>query len=251
MISALGLSPIELAYCAVALFVAGVVRGYSGFGLSALVMTSLALVIPPAQIVPVTLVLEVLATLVLYRGIRGDVAWRLLIWLLAGAAVATPLGLVFLQQLSADVVRLVLSAFILGACFLLWRRTSQQDWARGAVPAFVMGIVSGIANGVAAVGGLPAVIFLVAAIPRAGAFRATAMAYLLLLNVYGFSATFVAGLVDGQVLLRLAIFAIPALLGVLAGHRHFLNANPESFRRFAIGLLAFLAIIGIIKVLLA
>lgn len=250
MLEAIGLNPVELAYCAAALFGAGVVRGYSGFGFSALIMTSLALVLSPAQIVPITLVLEVLATLVLYRGIRGDVAWRLLVWILLGAAVATPLGLIFLRHLSADVVRLVLSAFILGACLLLWRRTSQQSWAKGAVPAFLTGLISGVANGIAAVGGLPAVIFLVAAIPRSGAFRATAMAYLLLLNVYGFSATYIADMVDGQVLLRLGIFAFPALLGVLAGHRYFLNANPESFRRFAIGLLALLAIIGIINVLL-
>lgn len=250
MIGALGLSLVELAYCTVALFLAGVVRGYSGFGLSALIMTSLALVIPPAQIVPVTLVLEVLATLVLYRGIRGNVAWQLLIWLLLGAAVATPLGLVFLHQLSPDVVRVVLAIFILCACFLLWRDASRQGRVKGVVPALLTGIVSGIANGVAAVGGLPAVIFLVAAIPRASAFRATAMAYLLLLNVYGFSATYVAGLVDGQVLSRLGVFAIPALLGVLVGHRRFLGANPESFRRFAIGLLAFLAIIVIARILL-
>ncbi|MCR9139005.1 MAG: sulfite exporter TauE/SafE family protein [Alphaproteobacteria bacterium] len=251
MMEAIGLSPAELAYCAAALFVAGFVRGYSGFGFSALVMTSLALVIPPVQIVPITLVLEVLATLVLYRGIRGYVAWRLLIWVLLAAAMATPLGLVFLSQLSPDVVRMVLAVFILGACVFLWRGASHHRWARGAVPAFLAGIVSGIANGVAAVGGLPAVIFLVAAIPNAAAFRATAMAYLLLLNVYGFSATVIAGLVDGQVLLRLALFAIPALLGVMAGNRHFLNANPDSFRRFAIGLLAVLAMIVMLKVLLA
>lgn len=248
---AIGLSSLELAYCVVALFGAGVVRGYSGFGLSALVMTSLALVIPPSQIVPITLLLEVLATLVLFRDIRGDIVWRLLIWLLVGAVVATPLGLLFLQQLSADTVRLTLSGFILCACILLWRKATQESWAQGSLPAFLTGIVSGIANGAAAVGGLPVVIFLVAAVSGAGALRATAMAYLLLLNTYGFSATYIAGLVDGQVLLRLGVFMVPALLGVYLGHRRFLRANPESFRRFALVLLAFLAIIGIARVLIS
>lgn len=248
---AIGLSSLELAYCAVALFGAGVVRGYSGFGLSALVMTSLALVIPPSQIVPITLLLEVLATLVLFRDIRGDIVWRLLIWLLVGAVVATPLGLLFLQQLSADTVRLTLSGFILCACILLWRKATQESWGQGSLPAFLTGIVSGIANGAAAVGGLPVVIFLVAAVSGAGALRATAMAYLLLLNTYGFSATYVAGLVDSQVLLRLGVFMVPALLGVYFGHRRFLRANPESFRRFALVLLAFLAIIGIARVLIS
>ncbi len=248
MTVAIGLNHVELAYCAMALFVAGLVRGYSGFGFSALVMTSLALVIPPVQIVPVTMVLEVLATLALYRGIRGDVDWRVLVWLLLGAAIATPVGLLFLRQLPPDAVRLVLSGFILGACALLWRKTSGGHRTRGAVPALLSGIVSGTANGIAAVGGLPAVIFMIATMSRAAAFRATAMAYLLLLGIYGFAAAGITGLVDGQVLLRIAVFMVPALLGVLAGHRHFLKANPESFRRFALALLAFLAIVGIIKV---
>ena len=57
-----GLSLGAIVYCAAAVFIAALVRGYSGFGLSALIVTSLALVIPPAEVVPLAMLLEVLAS---------------------------------------------------------------------------------------------------------------------------------------------------------------------------------------------
>lgn len=245
MFDALGLSPGALLYCLLAVFGAGLVRGYSGFGFSALVMTSLALVLPPAQIVPVTLLLEVLATGILYRDIREHIAWRLLGWLLLGAAVTMPLGVLALSYLPADVMRVVVSVLVLMACALLWRGFQPQIAWHGRGPALGAGVVSGLANGAAAIGGLPVVLyFLAAAVPPAVA-RATIMVFLLLINVYGTAVTYLNGLVDTQALLRLALLALPALAGVLLGHRRFTAAAPESFRRFALLLLVLLALLGL------
>jgi uncharacterized protein len=48
--------------------------------------------------------------------------------------------------------------------------------------------------------------------------------------------------------LRVAVAAVPLmLLGIWAGGRHFLNTDPQDFRRFAIGLLAFLAMLNLGK----
>ncbi len=251
MLEATGLGTFEAAYCMAVVFVAGLVRGYSGFGFSALVMASLALVILPAQIVPVVLALEVLATLVLYRRISGDIAWRPLSGLVFGAVIATPAGLFLLRQLPADTVRLVLSILILCACAALWRAPSLGRGMQGGFPAFGAGLVSGVVNGVAAIGGLPAVMYLLAAVPAANAFRATSMVYILLLDCFGFAAAWYAGLVDQQVFARIGLFLLPSLAGLFVGNRRFLAANPESFRRFAIALLAAVAVIGIVRVIAA
>ena len=36
--------------------------------------------------------------------------------------------------------------------------------------------------------------------------------------------------------------------GIWAGGRHFLATDPQDFRKFAIGLLAFLAVLNLVKV---
>jgi uncharacterized membrane protein YfcA len=87
--------PAPLGYVAwgagVALF-AGIVRGFAGFGLSAFIVAGMSLALSPQQIVPAAMMLEILASLSLLRSVWRDVAWHWIGPLLAGYAVAVPLG---------------------------------------------------------------------------------------------------------------------------------------------------------------
>ncbi len=49
----IGLSPAMFLYAVVAIGVAAFIRGYSGFGFSALTVTSLSLILPPAEVIPI------------------------------------------------------------------------------------------------------------------------------------------------------------------------------------------------------
>ena len=59
----IGLSPVMLLYAVVAIGVAAFIRGYSGFGFSALTVTSLSLILPPAEVVPSAFMLEIAASI--------------------------------------------------------------------------------------------------------------------------------------------------------------------------------------------
>ncbi len=87
-----GLDAPTLAYALVVVFIAALVRGYSGFGASALIVTSLTLVLPPAEVVPISLLLEIAASLGLLAQVWKDVPWRTMAWLLIGAAFGTQAG---------------------------------------------------------------------------------------------------------------------------------------------------------------
>jgi uncharacterized membrane protein YfcA len=50
---------------------------------------------------------------------------------------------------------------------------------------------------------------------------------------------------------KVALAAMPLMwLGIWAGGRHFLATDPQDFRKFAIGLLAVLAVINLVKVVI-
>jgi uncharacterized membrane protein YfcA len=85
-------SPGLLALAVAVVFGAGIVRGFAGFGFSALCVAGLSLVMPPAQVVPPVFVLEVLASSSLLRGALAHADWRWLNWLLAGNALFIPVG---------------------------------------------------------------------------------------------------------------------------------------------------------------
>ncbi len=172
-----GLDAPTLAYALVVVFIAALVRGYSGFGASALIVTSLTLVLPPAEVVPISLLIEIAASLGLLAQVWKDVPWRTMAWLLAGAALGMPAGFALLAALPADVMRVVISILVLLACALIWRgaKSSSQP---GTPVILGTGVVSGIANGIAAVGGLPVVLFFLYSAAAIATSRATVIVYL-------------------------------------------------------------------------
>ncbi len=242
------LGPAALTWMAVAVLIAAFVRGYSGFGFSAMVIAASSLVTNPLNFVAVVVILETAMSLQAARGAGPDIDWRRVVWLLAGAAVGLPLGLWILTGVSEDTARAVISAYVLVMCGVLlagWRLRGQ---VRGPANA-VAGLVSGLANA-PGMGGLPIAAFFAAQPMQAAVFRATLIAYFPLLDLYSAPLYWYTGLISWDTLWA-SLIAMPlTILGNWLGGRHFLHTDPQEFRRFAIGLLAGLAALGLLKAVL-
>lgn len=242
------LGPLALAWLALAILVAGFVRGYSGFGFSALLIAASSLVTNPLNFVAVVVILETVMSLQAAKRAGPDVDWRRVWWLLGGAALGLPLGLWILTGVSEDTARAVVSGYVLVMCAVLlagWRLRAE---VRGAGNGLA-GVVSGLANA-PGMGGLPVAAFFAAQPMQANVFRATLIAYFPLLDIYSAPLYWYAGLVSWDTLTA-ALIALPlTLLGNWLGGRHFFGTDPQEFRRFAIVLLAGLAGMGLVKALL-
>jgi uncharacterized protein len=240
-----GLSLAAAAYLAVALLVAAFVRGYSGFGFAALVVSSSSLVMNPLVVVPMVMVVDAVMTLQQARGIWADINWRRVAALYGGALVGVPVGIWAISTVGVDTARAVIAVYVLGMCALLlagWQLRGKV----GAAPHVGVGVVSGLANA-AAVGGLPVAAFFAAQPLRAAEFRATLIAYFTLLDIWSLVWMRQAGMISRETLVASA-FAVPILaFGIWLGGRHFLRSAPENFRRFAVILLAVLAVLGLVK----
>jgi uncharacterized membrane protein YfcA len=236
----------ELAYCLVAIFFASLVRGYAGFGFSALVAASLTLILPPAEIIPIILLMEVAASIAMLPSVWRDVDWKKLLVICIGAAIGTPLGVYLLVTISEDSARVVICTLILSASIALLRGYMFRG-AGGPALTVSTGFASGIANGVASIGGLPIVIFLLASASGAASTRAFIVAFLFVLDIYGSLLMFNSGLLNAEVVTRFVIFLAPLILGVILGSRQFIRTSPESFRQFALVLLIVLALSGLVR----
>lgn len=239
------MGPGAAAWMAVAVLVAAFVRGYSGFGYSAMVVAASGLVANPLNFVAVVVILETAMSLQAARGAGPDVDWRRVWLMLAGAAVGLPLGLWVLTGISEDAARAVISVYVLVMCGVLlvgWRLRAEVR-GPGNVAA---GLVSGLANA-PGMGGLPVAAFFAAQPMAAAVFRATLIAYFPLLDLYSAPLYWSAGLVSWDTLWA-SLWLLPlTFLGNWLGSRHFLNTDPQDFRRFAIVLLAGLAAVGLLK----
>ena len=232
-------------FMAVAVVISAFVRGYSGFGFSAMVITASSLVTNPLNFVTVVMLCEVLMTVQAWRGVGPDVDWRRVWLLLAGAAVGMPLGLWALTSIPENAARAVISGYVLVMCLVLLAGWQLRREVRGP-GNFLAGVISGLANA-PGMGGLPVAAFFAAQSMPATVFRATLVAYFPLLDIYSAPLYFYHGMITWDTLWASLMTLPMVFLGNWAGGRHFLNTDPQDFRKFAIGLLAVLATMGLLK----
>jgi uncharacterized membrane protein YfcA len=242
------LGPGTAAALAIALLGAAFVRGYSGFGFSAIFIAFAALLTNPLPLIPVVFACEMLMTVFQARGIRGHVDWRRVLWLLLGAAIALPLSVSVMLSVGEDTARITISTIILVMSLVLltgWTlKTRIGPAGHGGV-----GVISGMCNS-AGIGGLPVAAFMSAQPMQAAVFRATMIVYLTGLDMLTMPLLWAGGLVTWDTATGVAM-AFPLLgLGVWLGGRQFLSASPSTFRRFAVMLLLALSVLGLLRVII-
>jgi uncharacterized protein len=241
---------LTLAFACLIIFCAAIVRGFSGFGFSLLTITALSLIYAPAEIVPSIFMLEVAASLNLLPGIWKDIHWKSLLPLTTGCLIATPFGVWLLAHVPPAPMQLAISLFVLTATFLMWQGYALKSMP-GTVASTAVGAASGLANGAFGIGGPPVVLFYFASPAGTIAGRASMIAFFIATDLIGLANQSVHGLITRDTMIRAAIY-LPALLaGVWLGTRGFKNLDQALFRKYVLLILAGLALITLIKALLA
>ncbi|MBY6139696.1 sulfite exporter TauE/SafE family protein [Leisingera daeponensis] len=232
-------------YLAAALFAAAVIRGFSGFGFSAIFIILAALTTNPLPLIPVVFSCEIAMTAFQARDIRPHIDWRRAIALLAGAAVATVPAIAIMARLGEQEARLAISSLILVLSLVLlsgWQLTRPVG-RNGNVG---VGAIAGIANS-AGVGGLPVAAFLTAQPVPPAVFRATMIVFLTGIDVMALPVMAANGLVGPETLTGI-LLAFPILgLGIWAGSHSFKAVSQTLFRRAVVLMLTALSLINIAR----
>ncbi len=232
---------VQLVLGASIVFVAFFVRGYTGFGASLIAVGLLTFIWPPARVVPVLFLLEIMASAVLLPGVWREVQWRALSWLWAGAALAMPVGLYVLANVPADIMSLSIAALIGVAATVLLLGVNMR-FAPGRVATLATGGLVGVLNGASAIGGPPAVLFFFSNVAGIVSGRASLIAFFLVLDVIAAGFATVQGLYDAALVARAFVLAPFMLAGAFAGAHAFGLADPETVRRAALVLLICVAV---------
>jgi uncharacterized protein len=239
---------LTLVYAVACIFGAAVVRGYSGFGFSLLAITSLSLLLPPAETVPSIFMMEIAASLHLLPGVWRDIEWHSLLWLSVGCLIGTPVGVYALAHVPAAPLTLALAFFVLVSAMLLAQGYALKSHP-GAAATLATGTASGLFNGSFGMGGPPVILFFFSSPAGAAAGRASIIAFFLLTDVTGLAWQGFEGLLSFSTLWRALLF-LPALIaGVWLGNRGFKNSNPVEFRRWVLRLLMLVAVLTGVRAL--
>lgn len=249
MIPWLGLAPDTALLVGAICFLAGLVRGFAGFGLSALAMAALATIIPPIQLIPVFWFLEMSASLILMKGGWADADRRTALLLMSASALALPLGLWISLSLATQTSRLLALSILLTLAIaqLVRLRLAVLERRNGTV---VTGLTAGMVTGLSGAGGMVIALYALARGLPPRIMRGTLNIYMLGGGVLGLLTHLVIGTMTQQATLRGLILILPTLLGVFAGRALFTPRWEQYYKPFCLVLLLSLCTLSLLRTLL-
>ncbi|WP_319824949.1 sulfite exporter TauE/SafE family protein [Thalassovita sp.] len=246
MLAALGLSATTFAYLIATVFVAGVVRGFTGFAASAVVMATGTLVLAPLDLLPICLLLEIVASVFLVRGGIKDADIKLVIPMIGFAFAALPFGLYLTQGMDPERSKLIALALVGGLAALQLARV-PLPLGRGILPAAIVGSLAGLIQGLASVGGLVQALYVVALKMQARTMRGTMILGVMISGAIGLFWQLAMGVMTMQALMRVAGILLPYLFGLWLGRRYFTPENERYYRPISLSVLVMLAGAGVLK----
>ncbi|MEM1233702.1 MAG: sulfite exporter TauE/SafE family protein [Pseudomonadota bacterium] len=242
----LGLTAAETTIIAVSAFCAGIVRGFTGFALSALVMVSAVLILPPVELIPMLWWLELSASLLMVRAGWAEADRRIALSLVVASSLGLPLGLWLTLNMAPEVSGLVaLSVIVVLAASQLAR---VRIAALATWPGLLLaGLTAGIVTGLSGAGAMVVALYALALERPARVIRASLVLYLFVSLAVSFVTYGLVGAMDGPAIARGLAFAIPTAAGVLLGKALFVPRYEVYYKPICLGLLIALASVGILK----
>ena len=242
----LDLAPMTLLALAVIAFAAGLVRGFTGFALSAVGMAAGALLLPPVELIPVLWCLELSASTLMLRGGWKDADRGVAVGLAVGSAVGLPIGLWLTLRMDPDLSRLVALCIVVAlASSQLLRLRLGVLASRGGL--YAAGLVAGCVTGLAGVGGMVVALYVLAQSAPARQMRASLVLYLAIGSVASGAIHVAVGTLDQVALVRGIVLSVPCLIGVILGMRLFVPRWERWYKPACLCLLIALAVGGILR----
>lgn len=226
----------RLAGAILATAIAGIMRGYSGFGTAVILAPVYSLLWGPRAGIPVMLLMELVVSVQLLPGAIKDADRRVVLPLGGAAALATPLGAWILLSADGDALRRFIGGFVLVFGLLLmsgWRYHGSRPLPLN----LAVGTAAGLLKGATGMSGPPVILYLLAGLEEAKRHRANLILFFATIAIVSIVPPLLGGLIDLAVLVRLAVLLPVMALSVPIGARLFRVVPDRLYRPFAMGVL--------------
>ena len=242
------LSIVEIYLIFFIVFIASIIRGFNGFGFSAICISGFSFILPAIEIVPIILALEVVISIFMVPYIWNKIDWKFIFKILLGIIIGSPIGLYLLKYLNPQTTHLSICLLIIFFSILLMKGFSNQK-INSNYGKFFTGIFSGALNGLTTLGGMPVALFLLITNIQPAVIRGSLAALFFLTDIYAFILSFFLGIVDMTTIYRVIPLIIILPLGVFIGNKFFIKSKEETYRKVVFNFLIIISIFGILRIM--
>ena len=246
MFGTLALNNSDLLILILICFFAGLIRGFSGFGLSAFVMSLALTIIPPIELIPVCWWMEFVASVFMIRNGWKDSDKKISVILWLGAVFGLPVGIALTTILDFQTSKIVALVLILILALILLKNFKIQ-FLSTSVGTISSGVFAGVATGLASIGGMIVAIYVLASQNSARRVRASIVLYIFLNSVTTCIFLILFDVMDHKAFERGILLAVPSSIGVVLGSILFMQKLEKYYRPFSLGLLISFSLVGLIR----
>ena len=242
------LSLAEVFFILFTVFIASIIRGFNGFGFSATCVSGFSFILPAIEIVPIILILEVMISIFMIPYIWNKIDWNFVFKLLIGIALGSPIGLYLLKYFSPETTHLSVCLIIIFFSILLMRGYTNKSINNDQSKIFT-GVISGALNGLTTLGGMPVALFLLVTSIQPAVIRGSLAALFFITDIYAFTLSFFAGIVDMTTIYRTFSLIIVLPIGAFLGNRFFIKSREQIYRKVVFYFLIVISVFGILRIL--
>ena len=230
----------ELLWAIPVVLMAGLMRGFSGFGGVMIMAPGLGAIYGPAAAVPVCLMLDLIVSIPFAPSASRTAHWRSILVLAGVAALAVPFGAMVLLMTDADVLRWTISIAV-----LVFVTIAAFGWHYEGPPSrlamVIAGAVSGLFTGASGMAGPPIVFYFLSVFRDARIVRASLIMYFVLIEIIALAILGVSGAISWTMLELGLVLAPVILLSAWAGARMFPHVSHDNYRLVALMVIAVIA----------
>jgi hypothetical protein len=221
--------------------VAGLVRGFSGFGSALIYMPLISAVYGPRVAAPTLLLIDTICSLPFTLHAAPQCNPREVAWVSLSGFIALPLGVMALVHIDAILLRWFIVALVLvalGALVSGWRYHGKPT-----VPAsLATGALAGFGGGAVQIAAPPLLIFWLGGTNTATTVRANIMVYFLPQAALAIVMYYRSALFTGETIALVVLLGLPFALTMTAGVYSFHGSSDLLYRRVAYVIIAFAGI---------
>jgi uncharacterized membrane protein YfcA len=240
---------IEFFIMYVVVFIAGIIRGFTGFGSALLTVPALSLLYGPEQAVVIEVLIEIPVSLGLLPIALREAERKTVLPMLTMFAVFVPIGALMLTIIDPRSVKIFISLFVLTMVGVIWQQNKLTSLFSPKVNLLV-GAISGTSQGLTGMAGPLFATALLARGENASLTRANIIALaggIIGLSVISFWAF---GLMTEQAVIYAVLVSPAILLGVWTGAIVFRRLSHWNLRNVILIFLAITAIVTLFQALI-
>jgi uncharacterized protein len=223
-------------------FVAGLVRGFAGFGAAMIYVPAASLMVGPQIAVIILWTMDTIPSLPIVMPALKKADWKSVLPVALGYAVTVGLGVWFLKRGDTELLRWLISGFILLTVGVLWSGWRYHG-ARPLPLSLAVGGMSGLFGGASQLSGPPVLVYWLAGTDPAWLIRANTIVLFFITTLFSGTAMFIGGLFHTSAVVTAIICAPIYGIGLLLGQRLFGRASEAAFRRVAFAIILAVAVV--------